>query len=322
MNIKDNLIKYQPSVYQTLLNAKKNNRFSHAYLLSASYGMPLIDFAIYIAQSILCDNGDPLACLNCPTCLRIAEKNYADLLIEDGSKEKIKKQQIDNIERAFVKTALENKGKMIYILHLVENATPIALNSLLKFLEEPNQNVYAILTTYNENKVLPTILSRTQILHLSPIPRLDVINHAINNGVAIEDAELLSSIYNDDENLKDFSSSETYKKIKSLLLEFLEEFINNKDYGNFIMEKKIIPQIKSYEQVEIFFDLLLDFLYNLMLKKIYQEIVLKSYVKIIDGLENTIINPQKTFLEILEAKKAIDININIPLLFDYLLKIL
>ena len=322
MNIKDNLIKYQPSVYQTLKNAKLNDRFSHAYLLSGSSGIPLIDYAIFVAKSILCENGDPLACLNCLTCLRIEENNYADLIVIDGSKEKIKKQHIDEIERTFVKTALENKGKMIYILHLVENATPIALNSLLKFLEEPNQNVYAILTTYNENKVLPTILSRTQILHLSAIPRNDVINNAINNGVSNEDAELLSSIYNDDVNLKDFSLSETYKKIKNLLLEFLEELGGNKAYASFVLSKKIVSQIRSYEQVSVFIDLLLDFIYNLMLKKIKQEIILKSYVKIIDGLEMAIPNPQQTFLKILEAKRSIDVNINIPLLFDHLLYII
>ena len=52
---------------------------------------------------------------------------------------------------SFDKTALEDKGIMIYVLNLVETMTPIAVNSLLKFLEEPGNNIYAFLTTENES---------------------------------------------------------------------------------------------------------------------------------------------------------------------------
>lgn len=68
---------------------------------------------------------------------------------------------------------------MIYIINLVENMNVQAINSLLKFLEEPPANTYAFLTTENETKVLPTILSRCEKLRMLLIPKDIIKNEAI-----------------------------------------------------------------------------------------------------------------------------------------------
>ena len=75
--------------------------------------------------------------------------------------------------------------------------TSEAVNALLKFLEEPGKEIYAFLTTENEIKVLPTIISRTQKLLLRPINQENVINEAIEKGIAEDDAQLLSFFYTD-----------------------------------------------------------------------------------------------------------------------------
>ena len=81
--------------------------------------------------------------------MRIDEGNYPDVMVFDGESLKIKKGDIEKITSTFDKTALEEKGIMIYVLHLVETANVIAINSLLKFLEEPGKNIFAFLTTEN-----------------------------------------------------------------------------------------------------------------------------------------------------------------------------
>lgn len=43
------------------------------------------------------------------------------------------------LQEMFTKTALEEKSYKIYIMNHVENATPDAMNALLKFLEEPGE---------------------------------------------------------------------------------------------------------------------------------------------------------------------------------------
>ena len=143
MQIGQYLEKYQPVIYKTFINAKNENKLSHAYLLSGSIGMPLKETALFLAKSLLCDDPQPLACEKCITCLRVDEGNYPDVIIFDGTEGRIKKDDVQKIIGSFDKSALEDKGIMIYVIHLVENMTSVAVNALLKFLEEPGRNIFA-----------------------------------------------------------------------------------------------------------------------------------------------------------------------------------
>ena len=192
MQVAKYLQEKQPIIYRTFVRSLQNHHLSHAYLISGNPGTPLLQVAKYLAKSILCDNPDPLACNNCITCLRVDDENYPDFIFLDGSAKTIKKEEVGNIEEQFEKTAFESKGIMIYIIHLVENMGVEAINSILKFLEEPGSEIYAFLTTNNENNVLPTIISRCQLLRLKLVNRQEVIEDAINLNVPEDDAELLS----------------------------------------------------------------------------------------------------------------------------------
>lgn len=55
-------------------------------------------------------------------------------------------------------------GDRLIILRGMETATPEAANALLKLLEEPPANTYIILVTDNKDKLIPTIVSRCQII--------------------------------------------------------------------------------------------------------------------------------------------------------------
>ena len=189
----------QPIIYQTFTNSLKNKTLSHAYLIVGNPGTPLLETAKFLAKTVLCDDPSPLACSNCITCLRIESENYPDVITLDGSKATIKKEDVLNIESRFEKTAFETKGIMIYIIHLVENMTLEAVNSILKFIEEPEGEVYAFLTTNNINNVLPTIVSRCQTLNLKSVDRQEIIDESIDLSINQEDAELLSYFYNDSE---------------------------------------------------------------------------------------------------------------------------
>ena len=56
--------------------------------------------------------------------------------------------------------------KKVYIINGVENLNIAASNSILKFLEEPEENIIAILVCDNINNVLETIISRCQVINL------------------------------------------------------------------------------------------------------------------------------------------------------------
>ena len=195
MQVEKYLKNYQPVIYQTFLNSLQKDQLSHAYLISGNNGAPLLDVATFFAKSILCDDPSPLACNSCITCLRVDDGNYPDFFVFDGSKATIKKEAVTTIESAFEKKAFENKGIRVYVLHLIENMTIEAINSILKFLEEPGQKVYAFLTTNNENVILPTIISRCQVLRLKLIDKQIVIKTALEEG-AIESDRIADAVKN------------------------------------------------------------------------------------------------------------------------------
>ena len=276
MQVNKYLEEYQPVIYKTFVNALTTNKLSHAYLLSGSVGMPLKDVAIYLAKSLLCDNPNPLACNSCITCMRIEEGNYPDVMIFDGENAKIKKGDIEKITSNFDKTALEEKGIMIYVLHLVETMTPIAVNSLLKFLEEPGRNIFAFLTTENEAKILPTIISRTQVLRFREIDRQKIIKDSGILGVFEEDAEILSGFYNDATTIKEISESKDYETAKQVLKEQLNALIVSSDEATYVCQKTVIPALKQQTIARLYIKMLTEVFKDLLNLSVNERITLKS----------------------------------------------
>jgi len=319
MQINDYLIKYQPAIYQTFVNSLRNKKLSHAYLLSGQPGMPLKETALYLAKSILCDNPNPLACNACITCVRIDEGNYPDVMVFDGEEGKIKKGDIESIINNGSKSALEDKGIMIYVLHLVETMTPIAINSLLKFLEEPGKNIYAFLTTENEAKVLPTILSRTQIFRLKTINLQKVIKDAISQGIFKEDAEILSIFYNDPSSMKTGLEDENFKIAKQAIDDQLQSLLISRDDAIFTCQRLVEPKVKEQQILRMYLKMLSQVFQDLVNKTVGGDVVIESYDNIYEGLLEKLKNLDKSLLAIMSATRKVDLNVNSALLLDHLI---
>ena len=324
MQIGKYLEENQPIIYKTFVNAFKNHTLSHAYLLVGNPGTPLYEVAQYLAKSILCDDPSPLACNNCITCMRIDSDNYPDIIKLDGSKAIIKKEDVLNIENRFEKTAFETKGIMIYIVNQVENMRVEAVNSMLKFLEEPESEIYAFLTTNNVNNILPTIVSRCQVLPLISMPRDKVIRDAQGLLVEQDDAELLSYFYNDGELIYDFlmdeEESDNYKEAKKALNGLLDVMSggNRKDVV-YYSQTNIVPLIKTKEELRFFVDLLSQVYEDVLNIQLNREISLKFYEEILKNLSTKLPHVQSSLVEILKTRNVINLNVNIGLLIDHLI---
>ena len=324
MQIGKYLEENQPIIYKTFVNAFKNHTLSHAYLLVGNPGTPLYEVAQYLAKSILCDDPSPLACNNCITCMRIDSDNYPDIIKLDGSKAIIKKEDVLNIENRFEKTAFETKGIMIYIVNQVENMRVEAVNSMLKFLEEPESEIYAFLTTNNVNNILPTIVSRCQVLPLISMPRDKVIRDAQGLLVEQDDAELLSYFYNDGELIYDFlmdeEESDNYKEAKKALNGLLDVMSggNRKDVV-YYSQTNIVPLIKTKEELRFFVDLLSQVYEDVLNIQLNREISLKFYEEILRNLSTKLPHVQSSLVEILKTRNVINLNVNIGLLLDHII---
>lgn len=327
MQVEKYLQNFQPVVYKTFLNALQKDQLSHAYLISGNNGAPLIDVATFFAKSILCDDPSPLACNSCITCLRVDDGNYPDFFIFDGSKATIKKEDVDAIETAFEKKAFENKGIRVYVLHLIENMTTQAINSILKFLEEPGQKVYAFLTTNNENAILPTIISRCQVLRLKLIDKQIVIQEATNNGVDRKDAELLSYFYNNGELIKevldDKASNNAFFTAKECFEDILQ-VMNDGDKNDIIFraQSNIVNKVKNKECCRYFINMLVMAFEDMINIQNQKNAFLESYATILDNLSHKLSHLDESLIELLKCNGSLNINVNITLLIDHLFNII
>lgn len=326
MQIEDYLSKNQKVVYKTFLNSLNKKSLSHAYLLVGNPGIPLYEVAHFLAKSILCDDPSPFACNSCITCLRIDDENYPDFIVYNGEKSTIKKEDIREIESRFEKKAFEAKGIRIYILHLVENMTEEAVNSLLKFLEEPDANVYAFLTTNNESNVLPTIVSRCQTLTLKSVPRIQVIENAIRLGVELEDAEFLSFFINDENLIEEYTRNKddykTFCEVKNTLKQLLIKLGEDKKEAIYFTQKEVAPMLNNKQSARYFIDMLSQVFEDLISLKHSGEIILKSQDEILFNLKDIINNPDEILVEILKIRSMLNLNVNIPLLLDHLIYVI
>ena len=327
MQVEKYLKKYQPVIYQTFLNSLQKDQLSHAYLISGSNGAPLLDVASFFAKSILCDDPSPLACNSCITCLRVDDGNYPDFFVFDGSKATIKKDDVVTIETAFEKKAFENKGIRVYVLHLIENMTTQAINSILKFLEEPGQQVYAFLTTNNENIILPTIISRCQVLRLRLIDKQIVIKDAVEEGVDIKDAELLSYFYNDGELIKEILDDKTSNSAFFTAKTCFEEMmavLEDGDASDIIYKSQsdIVSQIKSKESCRYFINMLVMAFEDMINIQNQKNVFLESYATILENLSRKLSHLDESLIELLKCGGIVNTNVNIPLLIDHLFYII
>ncbi len=158
----------EPKLYRLFLQSRKSNRLAGAYLLYGRRNAPLKETAMYLSQSLSCER-DVFACNQCPSCQRFLNHTHPDFLLINGENKTIKKEDIHTLEDKFSQTAFEKGHRLTYVIHCVENRTDEAANAILKFLEEPKSGQVAFLTSYNPDKVLKTILSRSISIRVDPI---------------------------------------------------------------------------------------------------------------------------------------------------------
>ena len=312
----------QPLVSKSFSYALTHDQLAHAYLITGEAGTPLKETALYLAKSIICDNPNPLACEECITCQRIERAEYPDFVFLNGEEDSIKKEEVRDTVNLFQTTPLERKGVMIYVIHLVENMTPEAVNSLLKFLEEPNTSTYAILTTQNEDRVLPTIVSRCEKLRLILTPRGEVLEEALSLGVAKEDAEILSHFHNDGSLIQAAAADENYQKLKIALVDAVEALTRSTNFARYIFEKDVTALLTSKPAARFFFDMLTLFFRDIVAKKAGNPIALTSYDKIIAEAAKKLPHAESSLLSVMTLRGEIELNIKIGLLLTHLVNVL
>jgi DNA polymerase-3 subunit delta' len=144
----------------------------HAYLFSGPSGIGRRTLALRLVQALNCPQtrADGSPCRICRVCRQIEKMQHADLFVVQAEKEggTLKVDQIRELQHRLSTHPYETRYKAALILRF-EEAHVSAMNALLKTLEEPNPQVIILLTADNPENLLPTIVSRCEIVRLHPM---------------------------------------------------------------------------------------------------------------------------------------------------------
>lgn len=319
MEIKSYLKEKQEVVYKTLKNSFKNNKTSHAYLISGAKGLPILQVAIFMAKSLICNHKDEdgFACLNCIHCKKVDDNSYADLKIISG--EQLKTNEVMTLQEEFNKSPLEDGNVKVYIIDLIERAPIASLNKLLKFIEEPSSNIVALFTTNSVDSILQTIVSRCQIIKLKELYSDDLVNYLISSSFARDDAYLIAKVSNDIEKSVNILNDPKYKDIKQLLNESLNYLKDKND--NFIINFQIkgFKILTTNDEYELFLDMLEACIMQALIKKEDSEYKLNFFNEEILKISKTYNHFDYMINDITNAKIDLVSNANKNLVFDKLL---
>ena len=282
--------------FKLINNCLKNNYFVHAYLIEIDDYENNFKDVLTLVKALLCQNKDldavnKLNCDKCNICSLIDNDNYPDLYIIEGDNNLIKKEQIIKLEDDFKNTSLL-KNKRIYIIKESEKMNDSSSNTLLKFLEEPNDNIVAILLTKDRYKLLPTIISRCQIISLkSNNIVVDDSNMYLNLIKYLIDGDDLFLNYNSiiDQYFIGVDKEGKEKILKSNLIKHFNNVCNilmNLFYSNNIVEKEFqflekLDKLKILNIVDIIQRELIKLNYNvsskMWLDSLYSKIIGGNY---------------------------------------------
>lgn len=175
-------IEGQETAKRMLQNSLRLHRLSHAYIFHGPAGTSRKQTAIALAQAIFCEQRTDDACGECLECRKVEHGNHPDLFVLEPEGASIKIDQIRELQKEFAFRSAATDGKKIYLMEQAEKMTVQAANAMLKFLEEPNSQVVAILITENGHALLPTIQSRAQWITFVPMSREKMVKELEQDG--------------------------------------------------------------------------------------------------------------------------------------------
>lgn len=287
----------QKIAYKVLKNAVLKDKCAHAYLIETNGYIKKEEFALSIAKYILCPNkySNSQKCVNCTQCQNIDKNIFSEVKIIRPEKDSlwIKKEQLIELQEEFMtKSLLANKK--IYIITDATKLNTSSANSILKFLEEPADNIIAILLADNIHQLLDTIVSRCQIISL------------VNKKTKENMLESLISV-----------KIENIEEIKESTINYINELEKNKKEMILYNKKYFHNNIKEKNEIIVSFEIMILYYKDAINLKLNRK---PEVIENIDNIlmNNTIDKLNEKIKIITNLKKNIYVNANTNLLMDKL----
>jgi DNA polymerase-3 subunit delta' len=356
-----NKIKGHSQVIKLLTNAMKNDRIAPAYLFHGPEGVGKFTTALYFGMALNCESDDTFVpCGKCNSCHRFLEFNHPDLFYifptppqkkdEDGNLKsqsvneylafvenrkvtpwikyyysgntEIRKESTELLQKR-IETSQREGNYRICIIEDAEEMNLTVANSFLKTLEEPPNQTIFILTTTKIQSILPTIVSRCQVIYFKPLSNR-IIEKILTDEFLIEKQQAMSiaKMSNGNVELAFRFSQDSISEARSYLFFFLESLIKKED--NLYIESLITykDKIKSemvhdlLHYLTVFFNELAEYMiYNSRISHLDYSSLLIAYSQQICDWEVKIPN---IIILIDELHSKIEGNVNIQYILAHL----
>jgi DNA polymerase-3 subunit delta' len=176
-------------------------RLPGAMLFVGEEGIGKKRFALEVARALNCRTPkDREASGVCSSCTRIVKLNYPqredadewtqiiwtdhpDVGLVVAPKRVLRVEQMRQIEKEANFRPFEGKAR-VFLIDEADKLNDASANALLKVLEEPPRTSYLILITARPAMLLPTILSRCQMIRFSPLTPSEIETHLTTNKLA------------------------------------------------------------------------------------------------------------------------------------------
>ncbi|MDI7261515.1 MAG: DNA polymerase III subunit delta', partial [Thermodesulfobacteriota bacterium] len=180
-----------------LQRAIAQDKVVHSYLFLGNEGIGKTLVALQFAKALNCLEGEEKkgdACDHCPSCKKIDHRLHPDVMLIEPEGQTLKVDQVREMQRELSFRPYEGKRR-VCILTAADRMAPNMSNALLKTLEEPPLHTVIILLANNPRLMLPTILSRCQLIRFNPLPTPSVSHWLMKEkGFEEKEAHLLASL--------------------------------------------------------------------------------------------------------------------------------
>ena len=234
-------------------NIIDNNKVSHAYIIEVdNYDDNMIDIYDFVKMILFDKKLNELKQINEGIIKFIDNNEYPDIKLIEPDGNNIRKGQLIELQKEYSnKSTIGNKR--IYIIKEAERMNQASGNTILKFLEEPEEGIIALLLTDNRYHILETILSRCQVLTLKERDVLDTEEDKV--------IEFLRYVVNPKEFFKKYNyfinnyiTDKYVAKDKLILVEnIIINYLNDQYFGDHFDEKtnEILSKIEEDKLLNI-----------------------------------------------------------------------
>ena len=272
----------QPLFYEEITNSINNNKISHAFLIEINGYLKkdelLIEFVKTLFKKYTKTEEEYLNISNL-----IDNNAFSDFIIVEADGAFIKKEQVLEIKERFKTTSFNDRPR-IYLIKSADKFNKYAANSLLKFLEEPEGNVIAILETTNRYRIIETIRSRCQIYSLINTNRtVDVENYEIVEKIVetLERKGKDSIAFLPIELENDLRNKEFWQDVFNTMIDIYENSIRKTENISYKEYDSIIDVITSHNtlqqiinKIDVLFTTLSNLDYNLNISMMLDKFII------------------------------------------------